>query len=41
MIDVMVFCLCLYVFSEFLVSLSLEKDELVVVNERSMSLANT
>ena len=34
MIDVMVFCLYLYVFCEFWMSFDLEKDELVMVSER-------
>ena len=38
---VMVLCLYLYVFSEFLVSLSLEKYRLVMVSERGVSLAYT
>ena len=37
----MVFCLYLYVFSEFLVSLDLEKNGLVIISERGVSLANT
>jgi len=37
----MVFCLYLYVFSEFLVSLVLEKNGLVMVSERNVCLADT
>ena len=38
MIDVMLFCLYLYVFSGFLVSLGSEKDRLVLVSEKGVSL---
>jgi len=41
MIDVMVLCLYLYVFSEFFVSLGLEKEGLVMVSEREVSLTYT
>jgi len=41
MVDMMVLYIYLYVFNEFLVSLSLKEDRLVMVSERGVSLTDT
>ena len=41
LVDMMVLYIYLYVFNEFLVSLSLKEDRLVMVSERGVSLADT